>query len=131
MWVRNVASRNPVRSGFSALLSDLGQSPLARGKTRRASDQLLRALPHLGSLVRSGSAWVYGDQLLIGEMASAKAFWNCSLYRYSAESCVARSLQVSPGNCDQHFCFIIADVLASCPATGNLILDFPGDELPL
>src|SRR5271166_3249544 len=131
MRVRNAASRNPARSGLSALRPDFYQGPLARRKASRASGRLLRTLSNMGSLVRSNSVCLHSDQLFARKMASAKAFWNRSLYRCSAESGAARNFQIPSRDREQQFGFIIAKTLASCPATRDLILDLPGDELSL
>src|ERR1019366_8179367 len=129
--VRNVVSRNPVRSGVSALRTRLCQGPLASGTTASSSDRLLRALSHLGSLVRGCSAHFHGDELPVGEMASAKAFRPRSVGRRSIEPGAARQFQVPPGNRGKHSSILPAKVLGSCPAIGYLILDLPGDELPV
>src|ERR1039458_4681828 len=129
--VRNVVSRNPLRSGVSALRCGLCQGPLASDTTACSSDRLLRALSHLGSLVRGCSARFHGDELPVGEMASAKAFRTRSVDRHSVEPGAARHLQVPPGNRGRHPSILVAKVLASCPAIRDLILDLSGDELPV
>ncbi len=131
MRVRNVASGNPIYSDFPALRIDLCQGALARHKTSRSPYRLLRALPHLGSLVRNRFVSVHGDQLFLREMASAKPFRGYSLYRYSAEFGAARNVQVPAGDRDQHSSFVTAKILPFCLAVGNFILDVPGNELSL
>src|SRR5208283_463935 len=129
--VTNVASRNPVRPGVSALHCGLCESPLASSTTSCSADRLLRTLFHLGRLVRGCSSRVNGDELPVGKMAPAKAFRTRSVDRHSTEPGAARQLQVPPGNRGKHSAVFVAKVLASCIAIRDLVLDFPGDELPV
>jgi len=77
-----VVSGNPVRSGIPSVRCDLCQGSLASGTATGSSHRQLRALSHLGSLVRGCSSRFHGDELLAGEMASAQALPTRSIGRY-------------------------------------------------
>src|SRR5450755_2391008 len=88
----NVGSRTFIRSGVCGVRRDLLQSPLASHPPVGSSDWLLRAVSHLGNMVRRRSAGFDGYELSAGEVASAQAVSTGVMDRHSIESGTARQL---------------------------------------
>ena len=123
------AARHPVRDVVSGMRGDLRQGPLAKAPAGDSSRCQLRALPYLGSMVRRRSSHFHGNELLSRRMASTQAIRAGPIDGHLSEPGFTVQFQVPPGNRGRRASFLFAEVLASGVAVGDLVLDFPGNEL--
>src|SRR5271165_2288433 len=127
---RNVSSRHSIRGCAAGRTRDLRQCPLAERAASRSSHRQLRALRHLGTVVRRRAARILGDEFSVRPVAAAEAFSAGPVGWNHLQPAAAGKLQVSSRVSRFPSLRLAAEVLAHRSAARDFVLDVPGDELP-
>src|ERR1700739_3654550 len=129
--MRHVSSWQPLWHSLFALPGRCRDCSFPASSATHSFARKLRAVPHVDPMVLCGPDDFYGDEFPAWTDAAAEAIRSAPRGRHFAQSDSAEHLQVCSRDRPCNAVLFTATIRSSCAAVGNLLLDLPGDELPV